>query len=57
MEVSEFGEIGDERGGDDAAHSWNGLDEFGLLPPVTVGLDKRWQPTLFPAGRLLIVSQ
>jgi hypothetical protein len=40
VEGSEFGEIGDEGGGGNSAESGYGLDEFGFLSPIVVGLDK-----------------
>ncbi len=40
VERSEFGEIGDEGGGSDSAESGYGLDEFGFLSPVVLGLDE-----------------
>jgi len=38
VELSQFGDIGDEGGGGDAAESWDRLDELGFLAPVVIGL-------------------
>ena len=40
VEFAQFGDIGDEGGGSDAAESWDRLYELGFLAPVVIGLDE-----------------